>query len=142
MLETIVEAASSFCKEQLGAEDVKVKDVNDFRSGALVAYIDIELSETNRYRAYLAAEKDFVQFVAKVFLEEETSDDETIMDMAMECTNLIVGSAKVIASENGLNFTISTPHIEKVERFTHNFDEAAMLECNGQTLFIALSKTN
>ena len=140
MLQTIVEAAASFCKEQLGVENVEVKELTDFQSGALVAYIDIETENSHKYRAYLAAEKEFVQFVAKVFLEEETSDEETIMDMAMECTNLIVGSAKVIASKNGLSFTIATPHIEKVERFEHQFDEATLLLCNKNTLAIALKE--
>ena len=140
MLRTIIEAASNFCKEQLGVEKIETHESKKLENGALVAYIDIQTKEESRYRAYLAAEKEFVQFVAHVFLEEEQSDDETIMDMAMECTNLIVGSAKVIASKNGVDFTISTPKIEKVDSFTHNFDEAVLLECDGKTLFIALKE--
>ncbi len=140
MLRTIIEAASNFCHEQLGVEKIELHETKQLESGALVAYIDIETHQNGKYRAYLAAEKEFVQFVAQVFLEEEESDEETIMDMAQECTNLIVGSAKVIASKNGMDFTISTPHLEKVETFDHGFDEAALLECNGKSLFIALSK--
>ena len=140
MLRTIIEAASNFCKEQLGAEKIELHEAKQLEGGALVAYIDIETQQNGNYRAYLAAEKEFVQYVAQVFLEEDDSDEETIMDMALECTNLIVGSAKVIASKNGVDFTISTPHLEKLEAFTHRFDEAALLECNGKSLFIALSK--
>ena len=140
MLQTIMEAAENFCKEQLGSNEIEVSKETDFKSGALVAYIDIETKRDEKYRAYLAAERGFVQFVAKIFLEEEESDEETIMDMAMECTNLIVGSAKVIASEKGLDFTISTPHLEQVDAFEHTFDEAGLLECNGRALFIALAK--
>lgn len=142
MLQTIIEAAANFCHEQLGVEKLELHETKQLESGALVAYIDIETKQNGKYRAYLAAEKDFVQFVAQIFLEEDESDEETIMDMAMECTNLIVGSAKVIASKNGVDFTISTPHLEKVEAFTHSFDEAALLECNGKNIFIALSKMN
>ncbi len=140
MLQTIIEAAKNFCKDQLGADRHEVSEKTDFQSGALVAYIDIETTQGEKYRAYLAAKRDFVQFVAKTFLEEEQSDEETIMDMAMECTNLIVGSAKVIASEKGMEFTISTPHIEKVNAFEHKFDEAGLLECDGKILFIAVAK--
>lgn len=140
MLQTIIEAATNFCHEQLGVEKIELHETKHLESGALVAYIDIEVQQNDIYRVYLAAEKDFVQFVAQIFLEEDESDEETIMDMAMECTNLIVGSAKVIASKKGVDFNISTPHLEKVEAFTHNFDEAALLECNGKTLFIALEE--
>ena len=142
MLQTILKAASNFCREQLGAEKIEVYETKQLENGALVAYIDIETRQNGKYRVYLAAKKEFIQFVAHVFLEEDESDEETIMDMAQECTNLIVGSAKVIASKNGVDFTISTPHLEMVETFTYKFDESALLECNGKTLFIALSKMN
>ncbi len=138
MLQTIIEAASSFCQEQLGTQKIELYESKKLENGALVAYIDIETPNDKKYRAYLAAEKEFVQFAAKVFLEEDDSDDDTIMDMARECTNLIVGSAKVIASKNGIDFTISTPHLEKVEALTHAFDESALLKCDGRTLFVAL----
>ena len=140
MLQTIIEAASNFCQEQLGMERIELHENKKLESGALVAYIDIQSDQNGRYRAYLAAQKEFVQSVAQIFLEEDHSDEETIMDMAMECTNLIVGSAKVIASKNGMDFTISTPHIEKIETFIQPFDEAVLLECNGKKLFIALAK--
>jgi len=138
MLEIIVEAAKIFCKDQLGIENVERKEFHSLKSGALVAYIDITMQDDERFRVYLAAEKEFVQFVASLFLEEENSDDETILDMAKECTNLIVGSAKVIGSKKDLEFTISTPKIKKVEQFTHTYEEGALLTCHQSHLFIAL----
>jgi CheY-specific phosphatase CheX len=139
MLNTIVEAAKNFCRDQLGIDTIEQKEDHSFEGGALVAYIDISMKE-KKYRVYLAAQKEFVQFVASVFLEEETSDDETIMDMAMECTNLIVGSAKVIGSKNGLEFSISTPKIERMDRFTKEYEESILLGCEGKDLFIALNE--
>ena len=140
MLQTIVEAASNFCKEQLGAERMELKKERSLQSGALVASIELETANEMSYKIYLAATREFVQFVAKIFLDEEQSDDETIMDMALECTNLIVGSAKVIASKNGLDFTISTPKIETVNSFEASFDETVLLKCDGHALFIALQE--
>ncbi len=138
MLETITEAASSFCKEQLGAKRLEVEKATTPPKGTLVAYIDIQMHGSKAYRAYIAAQKEFVQFVAKIFLEEEESDEETIMDMALECTNLIIGSAKVVASQKGIDFDISTPKLQVMERFTPHYEDAAVLRCENNELFIAV----
>lgn len=142
MLETIIEAASNFCNEQLGIEDLNVEKTLNPPQGTLVAYIDIEMQEQGAYRIYLAAERSFVQFVAQIFLEESQSDEDTMRDMALECTNMIVGSAKVIASEKGIGFRISTPKLEIMQQFTPSYHEAASLQCGDSTLFIAIEERN
>ncbi len=109
MFESIIKAALSFCQEQLGIEDVSIVDSVEIPKGTLIAYIDIKLNGTKSFRVYVMAQKAFVQHVAKVFFDEDDSDEETIKDMLLECTNLIVGSAKVIASKEGFDFTITTP---------------------------------
>ncbi len=137
MFESIIEAAKNFCIHQLGAT-VNIEEAKKPQDGALLAYIDIETDVSQKYRVYLIAEKDFVQSVATVFLDEESSDTETITDMALECTNLIVGNAKVLASEKGVGFTIETPHFEEIEQFEKPYDEAKVLYCDGKFLFIAM----
>lgn len=70
-----------------------------------------------------------MQRISKVFLEEDNSDEETLIDMALETTNLIVGSAKVIAEEADENpYTINTPHFEKIDNFNFEYDEAKVIK--------------
>ncbi len=138
----MIKAASHFCKDQLGTEVTKKQNIKNIKDGALLAYIDITMEDTRKYRIYLRAEKEFVQLVAKIFLEEETSSEETMRDMMMECANLIVGSAKVIASKNGIAFSISTPHIKEKMPDDDQPEESALLQCSGKTLAIAIKKIN
>ncbi|MDQ7066611.1 MAG: hypothetical protein Q9M40_00595 [Sulfurimonas sp.] len=66
-----------------------------------------------------------MQKVSKLFLEEEKSDEETLIDMTLETANLIIGSAKVIAEEINENpYTIHTPHFIKIGMFDLEYDTA------------------
>ncbi len=138
MLQTIIDAAKNFCTDQLGKTDIQIISQPQIPQEGMVASIEIEESNERRFKVYLAAQKEFVQDVAKIFLDESQSDDETIKDMALECTNLIVGSAKVIASRNGLDFTISTPVLEEEDLTHRSFEEVAELMCSGNSLIIAV----
>jgi CheY-specific phosphatase CheX len=139
MLESIIKAAENFCIHQLQTTPT-IAHNEKIDGEVIIAYIDITTATDARYRIYIAAEKEFVQNVAKVFFDEDESDEETLLDMATECTNLIVGSAKVIASENNNDFTISTPHLEKTQKFSYEYDEARTLTCKEKKLFIALKE--
>ncbi len=139
MLESIIEATLSFCQEQLGLE-AKVTQANPPKDGSLLASIDVTTKNDEKYRIYLIAQREFVQKVAEIFLGEENSNEETIIDMAMECTNLIVGSAKVIASQKGIDFTIATPKIGQFDDITKEFDLTQKIECSNTSLYIALTK--
>ena len=139
MFESVIEAAKNFCIHQLDVTPDIVEKELSINDGAIVAYIDIE-DKHDKYRIYLIGTKEFVQMVAKVFLEEETSDTETLLDMAMECTNMIVGHAKVLAQDKDLNFNISTPHIEKIENFCEDVDNIKTVVCNNNELYICMKK--
>ncbi len=139
MFESVIEAAKNFCIHQLDATPELKNKKLDINDGAIVAYIDTQ-DKNDKYRIYLIGTKKFVQMVAKVFLEEETSDTETLLDMAMECTNMIVGNAKVLAQDKDLNFNISTPHIEKIENFCEDVDYTKTIVCNNNELFICMKK--
>ena len=140
MLESITQAAENFCMHQLGAA-VTIEESKEIEDGALLAYIDIKEETGSNFRVYLIAQKEFVQFVAEVFLDETQSDEATIKDMALECTNLIVGSAKVIAEQNGVHFNISTPKLQDAMKMNETFDEIKKIICNGNALYIALKAT-
>jgi hypothetical protein len=82
-----------------------------------------------------------MQRISKVFLEEDESDEETLIDMALETANLIVGSAKVIAEEADDNpYTIGTPHFEKIDKFKFEYNEAKTIKVEDDEMIIAIKE--
>jgi hypothetical protein len=122
MFQTIIQATENFCTHQI-REDFK--DIDSFNEDkSLITYIDISTSSETKHRIYIVSDLKFAQKVSKLFLEEDESDEETLIDMGLETTNLIVGSAKVIAAEgNSESYTISTPHFTNIEKFSFDYDE-------------------
>ena len=140
MLDTIIRATQNFCTHQIRLDSIVDNDVTKKRT--LIAYIDIDTQETKRYRVYLACEENFIQKVSKLFLEEDESDEETLIDMTLETTNLIIGSAKVMAAESGNPYTINTPYFEKIGNFDFDFDQAKSVIAGGDELTIAIKESN
>ncbi len=141
MFNTIIQAAENFCIHQIRIHP-KINDVTP-KKRTLIAYIDINAHAGQQYRVYMAVGRGFVQRVARLFLEEDTSDGETLKDMTLEITNLVVGSAKVIAEEKNINpFMISTPHFLKSDVFDFPCDDAKTLKIKNNTMFIAIKELN
>ena len=139
MLDTIKEAAENFCIHQIREPHEVQKGSTQKRT--LIAYIDIDTQESKKYRVYLAADKDFMQRVSKLFLEEDESDEETLQDMTLETANLIIGSAKVIAEETTKDpFTIGTPEFEKIGEFDFDIDDAQTIKIDKDELTIAIKE--
>jgi len=139
MLDTIKEAAENFCIHQ-------IQEPHTLRDGAtdkktLITYIDIDTNDHKKHRVYIASDKEFMQKVSKLFLEEDESDEETLKDMALETANLIIGSAKVIAEEINTNpYTIGTPKFEKIDTFSYPVDDAKTIEIGDNELTIAIKE--
>jgi chemotaxis protein CheY-P-specific phosphatase CheC len=141
MLKTIIEASENFCIHQI-AEPHEINDVIS-KKRTLIAYIDIETVKDTKYRVYLGSETSFVQRVSKLFLEEDESDEETLIDMLLETVNLIVGSAKVIAEETNNNpFNISTPKFLKASTFDLEYDEIKTIKIKNDEMIIAIKELN
>jgi CheY-specific phosphatase CheX len=87
-------------------------------------------------------DKASIQKVSSLFLEENESDDETLKDMILETTNLIVGSAKVIAQESDRSFDIGTPHFQKIDMFDFDFDEIRTFKMGENSFIIAIKEIN
>ncbi|MBN2815974.1 MAG: chemotaxis protein CheX [Campylobacterales bacterium] len=139
MLKTIEKASTNFCIHQI-RETHTVKD-GLTQKRTLIAYIDVDTKNGAQYRVYIASDKEFMQRVSKLFLEEDESDDETLIDMTLETANLIIGSAKVIAEEEDSNpFTISTPNYEKFDIFDLEYDEAKTLAIDNDEISIAIKE--
>lgn len=139
MLKTIIEASQNFCIHQIRTSAVLNDTIS--KEKALIAYIDIDTHNGVKHRVYIASCPKFMQRVSKLFLEEDESDEETLIDMTLETANLIVGSAKVIAEEANENpYTIGTPHFEKYEVFDFEYDQAKLLLVDEDTLIIAIKE--
>jgi len=138
MFNTIIEATQNFCIHQMRDEFVITDNINKERT--LIAYIDIDAFDGQKHRVYLSAEKSFVQKVSMVFLEEEQSDEETLQDMLLETTNLIVGSAKVLAEGSNEPYNINTPFFEKEGSFDYEYDHATTFSIQNYTLSIAIKE--
>ena len=139
MLKTIIQASENFCIHQIRLPHVVGDGINEKRT--LIAYIDIDAQDGKKHRVYLASDTSFMQRISKLFLEEDESDEETLIDMILETTNMIVGSAKVIAEEANQNpYTINTPHFEKVDNFDFEYDEAKIIRIENDEMIIAIKE--
>ena len=139
MLKTIIEASENFCIHQI-REPHEVND-GEIKKRTLIAYIDIDAKDGLKHRVYIASDENFMQRVSKLFLEEDESDEETLIDMTLETANLIIGSAKVIAEEADVNpYTINTPHFEKLDIFDFEYDQAKIIRVQNDELMIAIKE--
>jgi hypothetical protein len=140
MLPIIVEAATNFCIHQIrlpydiGASEAKKR--------TLLAYIDIESPSGDVHRAYIGCDEILIQMIAEIFLGEDESDEQTLIDMLLETTNMIVGSAKVLAGElYATTMTIATPFIVSQEEYgSLCLDDIKRIEIDGGEMIIALQR--
>ena len=139
MLTTILQASENFCIHQIREEYSVYDELTKKRT--LIAFIDITTTDDVKYRVYIASDEAFMQRVSFLFLEEDESDEETLIDMTLETANLIIGSAKVLAEESDTNpYTISTPHFEKIGLFDFEIDDAKTLIVGNDALSIAIKE--
>lgn len=136
MISTIIQAAENFCIHQIRLPHSVHNKTNNTRT--LIAYIDITTQSDEKYRIYLSADENFIQRVSFIFLQEEQSDEETLIDMLLETVNLIVGSAKVLAENSDNPYTISTPNFEKNGEFDLEYDEIKTVQIEDDKLSIAI----
>jgi len=140
MLKTIEEASKNFCTHQI-RDEFSVDDGITKQDRTLIAYIDIDASNGQKHRVYIASDEPFMQKISKLFLEEDKSDEETLIDMTLETANLIVGSAKVIAEESKKDtYTINTPYFEKIGKFDFKYDNAKTIKLKNGELTIAIKE--
>lgn len=139
MLKTIVKASENFCIHQIRIDYTVKTKISKKRT--LIAYIDIDTQAGQKYRVYIAPQESFIQRVSKLFLEEDKSDEETLIDMTLETTNLIVGSAKVISEEENINpYIIGTPHFLKIDKFDFEYDDAKVIRIKNDEMIIAIKE--
>lgn len=141
MLATIEEALKNFCTHQIREEFEISNDICKKRT--FIAYIDIVTTDDLKYRVYIASDQNFIQRISTILLEEDESDEETLMDMTLETANMIVGSAKVIAEDEAKNpYTIGTPNFEKIGDFDIFCQDFKTVKIQNDELTIAIKEIN
>ena len=138
MIRSIETAAKNFCMHQLNMKCSSNQKYDGMKT--FIAYIDIIVNTSDKYRVFLAANEAFIQSVAKLFLEEEKSDEETLQDMTLETANLIIGSAKVLSQESENPYDIGIPFFKGVTSFNINYDEIVILSNATSELIIAIKE--
>lgn len=109
MIKYLQTAAENFAQHQIREEFTISNKQNDLRT--VIAYIDTEHEDGRTIRAFVCVEEALLKKIAELLLMEEVEDKETLCEMALETSNLIIGSAKVLAADkNDYHFNIATPH--------------------------------
>lgn len=137
MIDYIAKAAENFCVHQIRQEHHISEGISEKRT--LIAYIDIE-SNIN-YRVYFASDSNMMRQICEVFLMEEDADEATMKEMLLETANMIIGSAKVIASEtNDIHFNISTPFFEAFDTFKLDVDASRVIRIDKDEMMVAIKE--
>lgn len=139
MIDVIVKAAENFCIHQIRLPYCVSDDIPKKRT--LIAYIDTKQGDMIVHRVYIACDEKMMQMIAEIFLGEDQSDEQTLVDMALETANMIIGSAKVLSPEiSGPHFSIATPHYVKTDIFDLECDQTMHIETNGNTMIIGIKE--
>lgn len=140
MLPIIVEAATNFCLHQIRLPYDLKEEASKKRT--LFAYIDIETANGETHRAYIGCDSMLIQTIAEIFLGEDESDEQTLLDMLLETTNMIVGSAKVLAGElYETTLSIATPYLISDEELSSvRLDDSRCIDIDGGEMTIALQR--
>lgn len=137
MFPIIVEAAANFCQHQIRLPYTLSSHMPQKRT--LFAYIDIE-TDGGAHRAYIGCDTSLIQTIAEIFLGEEESDEATLADMLLETTNMIVGSAKVLAEGYEKSMTIATPFFASGETPLEQNDALQCIDIGEGEMTIALKR--
>jgi len=66
-------------------------------------------SDSKEHIATIWVQKPTLKKLSNILLFEENPDEETLIDLTKELANLIVGHAKMLAHNKGLEFEIKIP---------------------------------
>ena len=141
MLSIITKAASNFCEHQIKTPYTFKTTIPKMR----IVLASIEIIESNKvHTVYLGISKELLQQICNIFLFEDESDDETLQGLLLETTNMIVGSAKVLAQDsNDLKvFNIKTPIYLETKRFNHPYDAMSRMVLDDGNILIAMKEKN
>ncbi|MBT5935121.1 chemotaxis protein CheX [Sulfurimonas sp.] len=141
MIDTIEEALKNFCTHQIREEFEISNEI--CKKSTFIAYVDIQTADNIKYRVYIAYDQNFIQRISTIFLEEDKSDKATLIDMALETANMIIGSAKLISEAQAENpYTMGIPNFEKIGDFDITCQDFKTIKIQNDELTIAIKEIN
>lgn len=141
MISIIIEAAENFLHNQIELTTKKSNSLNtDLQMRTVIASIDVKMDDGDIKTVYLGFNEALIKEIVSVYLMEDDADDATMQDMALESTNMIVGSAKVLAEEaDKEHFMITTPKFKAIEGFDNcTCSEISVLSTPKDSLVIGI----
>ena len=141
MISIIIEAAENFLLNQIELTSKKSNSLSSqSQMRTLIASMDVEMDNGDTKTVYLGFNETLVKEIISVYLMQKNPDAETMQDMVLESTNMIVGSAKVLAEEADTdNFSITTPKFKDIEEFIDcNCNETSVLSTPKDSLVIGI----
>jgi len=134
MIKYIKKAAEQFIEHQIRLEYTQL---NSFSStNNISTYIEI-VADALTSKVTITYSKELLQQIATIYIMEDNCDDTTLTEMALETTNMIVGSAKTLASENECHFNIKIPFVQEMS----TLQNGVTLAVNNNELFIQLENS-
>ncbi len=138
MISLIIEAAENFLHNQIELKTEKSDTLSQVRT--VIASIDVKMDDGETKSVYLGFNEALIKEIVSIYLMEDDADDQTMTDMALESTNMIVGSAKVLAEEaQKEHFMITTPKFKAIEEFSNcECSEFSVLKTAKEDLVIGI----
>jgi hypothetical protein len=138
MISLIKQAAVNFLHHQIALESHAGEHLSQVRT--VIASIDIKMDDGEIKTVYLGFNEGLIKEIVSVYLGEDEPDEQTMQDMALESTNMIVGSAKVLAEEaEKEHFMITTPEFKAIESFDNcQCSEVTILQTPKEALIIGI----
>ena len=141
MISIIVEAAENFLQNQIELQTEKLENLDTLSQlRTVIASIDVQMDSGETKTVFLGFNEALIKAIVSVYLMEDDADEQTMQDMALESTNMIVGSAKVLAEKaEKSHFIITTPKFKAIEEFQAcNCSELSILQTSKEALVIGI----
>ena len=135
MINLISTAAKNFLNEQIELKSEENHESSETRT--FIASIEIELDNGETQKVFLCYDDALLRAIVDVYLGETEPDEQTLVDMALESTNMIVGSAKMLSTTKD-HFNIKTPIYEGDTRLEVTCSEEHTLFTDKDNLHIAI----
>lgn len=138
MVSLIIQAADNFLRDQIQLITEEVDTLSQMRT--VIAFIDIKMDDGKIKTVYLGFNEALLKEIVSIYLFEDEADEQTMIDMALESTNMIVGSAKVLAEQaEEEHFMITTPEFKAIEEFQNcQCSEFSVLNTSKEGLIIGI----
>ena len=118
----------------------KIVETQGYTVGLSISFKDHPL------KVLLWIDKELLRKLTSILLMEDEFDSSDLQDVALELLNMVVGKAKMTASDRHISFTMQTPDWigeEKMKRFSPSPDGGTLLfQVDGDCMVLDVKDEN